>query len=383
MDFLESRVAISRQDWSFRRRGPQDEARHNAKVKDAIKDNLPTIISDGNIITADPTTKKIVRVPLKGLELPHIRYKKGEGGVGTGKGGEEIGDIIGIIPGEGGSGKNAGDQPGVEYYETEFTIEELGEMVFADLGLPALRPRKKEQLSSEVIVFDDVRKHRSPSNLDLQRTIYRNIERNALEKGRAEIGDIRDYDFMRRTWRESTKEENAAVVMVMADVSGSMGDFEKYITRAFSFWTVAFLRSKYPKVDIVFVAHDTEAQEVTEEQFFSRGTGGGTKISSANKLALNVIDSRYSPNLYNIYPLHFSDGENWSDNNSECVRLVEEMLDGKVNQYVYVQIGSNDSSGLMADYKREILNERFKGVVISKKEDVWPALKYAFPQDAA
>jgi hypothetical protein len=50
-----------------------------------------------------------------------------------------------------------------------------------------------------------------------------------------------------------------------------MGSFEKYCARSFFFWMSRFLRRQYEKVDIVFIAHHTEAKEVTEEEFFTRG----------------------------------------------------------------------------------------------------------------
>mgnify|MGYP006189453751 CR=1 FL=1 len=54
----------------------------------------------------------------------------------------------------------------------------------------------------------------------------------------------------------------------MRDVSGSMGEFEKYISRSFYFWMLKFLRTKYERVQVVFITHHTEAKEVDEETFF-------------------------------------------------------------------------------------------------------------------
>ncbi len=375
-------VSVSRQDWSLRRKGPEDEARHNEKVKDAIKDNLPNIISDGSIITADPATKRLVKVPLKSLEIPRIRYGDEKEGIGSGSGEESVGDVIDMQPtGDPGQGAGeAGTEPGVEYYEAEFTIEEIQQMVFDDLGLPNLKQREKQELPSEVVLFDDIRKKRSTNNLDLNRTIYANIQRNAEESGKAEIRDIKPEDFRVKTWNEQLKDDNSAVVLAMADISGSMGDHEKYITRAFCWWTVGFLKQKYPNVDIAFIAHDTEAQEVTEEEFFSRGSGGGTKCSSANELALDMINTRFRPEQYNIYPLHFSDGDNYSTDDQLCVSLVKNMLEMDVNQYAYVQIGSKQSS-LRNAYENNVHDERFKTIVINDKSDVLPSLKKIFPPD--
>src|SRR5436189_5416229 len=109
--------------------------------------------------------------------------------------------------------------------------------------------------------------------------------------------------------------------MALMDVSGSMGEFKKYIARSFFFWMVRFLRTKYDNVDIVFISHHTEAREVTEEQFFTQGESGGTVVSSAYQLALDIIKLSYPPADWNIYPFHFSDGDNYLSDNDEAVVL--------------------------------------------------------------
>ncbi len=370
--------SISRQDWSLHRKGERDEARHNEKVKESIKGRLEDIVSDGNIISADPKSKKTIKIPLKSLELPRFKYGKREKGVGQGDGSEQPGDVIGHQPGPGRGGEEAGDQPGEEYYEAELTIEEIQELVFEDLGLPLMKPKQTKEIETDTVNFNDVRKKRSTNNLDLARTVLQNMMRNAVESGTPELKNISPEDYRVRTWEHERKPENSAVVLAMADVSGSMGEFEKYITRAFCWWTVNFLRSKYPKVDIVFIAHDTEAHEVTEEQFFTRGMGGGTKCSSANEMALNIINDRYPPESYNIYPLHFSDGDNFSSDNDTCAGLVQRLLDSDISQYAYVQIGRASRSQLLDTYEKNIDDPRFKGLIINSKEEVLPALKDVF-----
>jgi sporulation protein YhbH len=384
MDKHENRLtSISRQDWSFNRRGEQDSARHDEKVKQSIIDRLDEVVSDGSIITADPHSKKTIKIPMRSLELPRFIYGEEKDGIGTGKGTEKEGDVVGGSP-KPGQGNEAGDTPGEEYYETELSIQDLQEMVFADLGLPRVKPKEAQDMETDRIVYEDVRKKRTPSNLDMGRTVMQSIMRNIQETGIAKVGSILPEDYRVRTWEEERKPENSAVVIAMADISGSMGDFEKYVTRAFCWWTVGFLRSKYPKVDIVFVAHDTEANEVTEEQFFSRGTGGGTKCSSANRLALDIVNERYPANRFNVYPLHFSDGDNWSGDNEECVSLVKQLLDQDVNQYAYIQIGARSQSKLLSDYNNNVQDERFKGIVINDKQGVFPALKQVFnPEEKA
>src|SRR5712691_6118195 len=128
-------VSLSQNDWSLHRKGPIDQARHNEKVKEAIKGNLSGIVGDESIITADGS--KIVKVPIRSLDLPRFRFDQGRRDhAGQGQGGTKVGDVIGQQPGgqQGpGRGKQAGQEPGIDYYEAEITVDELAAMVFADL----------------------------------------------------------------------------------------------------------------------------------------------------------------------------------------------------------------------------------------------------------
>lgn len=159
----------------------------------------------------------------------------------------------------------------------------------------------------------------------------------------------------------------------MMDTSGSMGSFEKYCARSFFFWMTRFLRSKYEHVDLVFIAHHTEAKEVTEEEFFTRGESGGTICSSAYQKALEIIDNRYSDTGWNIYPFHFSDGDNLTSDNERCVKLIGQLMErsnifgyGEVNQY-------NRSSTLFSAYKN-ITDRKFMYSIIKEKSEVYKAL---------
>lgn len=359
-------------------RGERDAARHKEKVKEAIKDNLENLVSDGSIITADPRSKQKIKIPMRSLELPRFKFSEDGEGIGMGDGSEQAGDLV---PGDGDS--QAGDKPGEEYYETELELEEVQRLVFEDLGLPFMEPRGAKDIESDDIRFNDIRARRSTTNLHLTRTAIQNMMRNARETGSATLSGISPDDYRVRAWNHEMKPENSAVVIAMADISGSMGEKEKYITRAFCWWAVSFLRSKYPKVDIVFVAHDTEAYEVTEEEFFTRGMGGGTKCSSANQMASDLIHDRYPTSDYNVYPLHFSDGDNWGGDNEKCVELVNGLLDGGVNQYAYVQIGEQSRSGLINAYRNQIHDERMKPIVIKDKDDVLGALQEVFKSETS
>lgn len=375
MPYIEQRVFISQGDYSLRRSGPKDAARHDEKVKEVIKGNLDQIISDGAIITADPKSKKRIRVPLRSLILPHIVHKEGQDGVGSGPG--NVGDVIGVEPGQG-QGQGAGQESGHETYETEISISDLQDLVFADLGLPFLKPKEQQQLETDTILFDEIRPKKTPNNLDIYRTMEENMRRNAIERGVAEILGIIPEDYRVRTWRQEIREENAAVVIFKRDFSGSMGPTETYLTRAFGWWTVAFLRSKYPRVETAFIVHDTQAFEVSEADYFSRNDGGGTTCSSAYVLERELIDRRFPPDRYNIYSLHFSDGDNWYGDDAKCVDYVKQMLDLGVAQVGFVQVGSDRASSLRKTLTDGVQHERFATIVIPNKEAVRPGLGIYF-----
>ncbi|MHB1132456.1 MAG: sporulation protein YhbH [Chloroflexota bacterium] len=381
---MEPITSLSRRDWTLHRKGPIDQARHNEKVKEAIKANLRDIISEEAIISSDG--KRTVKVPVRSLELPHFRFdpnKNRQTGQGGGKAQEgQQGNEEGQTTGPG-RGKGAGEQPGIDYFEADVTVDELADVLFEDLSLPFLENKGGQEMETQQIQYNDLRKSGSLANLDKRRTIMQNIRRNALG-GHPGFGSIRDDDLRFRTWQMDTRRESNAVVIAMRDVSGSMGEFEKYITRSFFFWMARFLRTKYNNVQLVFVTHHTEAKEVDEDTFFKLGESGGTKVSSAYQLALKIIRDRYNPQLWNIYPIHFSDGDNWGEkDNTLCVDLVHRLM-GVANLFAYGEIqegGYRSLSTLMSAFQN-ISEERFIGVTITDRKDVYPALKKFFaPRD--
>ncbi|MHB1127212.1 MAG: sporulation protein YhbH [Bacillota bacterium] len=368
---------ISREDWSLHRKGHMDQQRHQEKVKEAIKKNLADIVSEESIILSDGN--KVIKVPIRSLEQYRFRFnfnKQEHAGSGSGK--SKKGDVLGsdsaAAPGK---GKGAGEEPGVDYYEAEITLDELAEMIFEDLCLPNLQEKKNEQIESESLRFNDVRKKGLTGNIDKKRTIVENLKRNAI-KGEPGIFRITPDDLRYKTWEVTIKHESSAVILAIMDTSGSMGTFEKYIARSFFFWMVRFLRTKYQRVQIIFIAHHTQAKEVTEEEFFTKGESGGTKCSSAYQLALDLIDQHYNPEDHNIYPFHFSDGDNLPSDNEACVELVNKLL-SMCNLFGYGEIVNPyyRSSTLMTAYKR-IKSPKFVSVTIKDKSEVYPALRAFF-----
>lgn len=375
---------VSREDWSLHRKGYQDQTRHQQKVREAIKQNLPDLVTEESIITQH--NRQIIKVPIRSLDEYRFRFNFNKNKhVGQGDGDSQVGDVLGTdpTPQQGpGKGEGAGDQPGDDYYEAEVSMEELQTMLFEDLELPHLEEKQKDNIQDEEIRFNDIRKKGIMSNIDKKRTILENLRRNA-ESGNPGIHHISPDDLRFKTWEEIVVPRSNALIIAMMDTSGSMGSFEKYIARSFFFWMTRFLRTKYEKVEIVFIAHHTEAKEVTEEEFFTKGESGGTICSSAYQKALEIIDRRYPPANYNIYPFHFSDGDNLTSDNERCVKLIEQLL-SKCNMFGYGEVNQyNRSSTLMSAY-RHIQIPKFQHCIIREKGEVYKALRTFFtkPKEA-
>ena len=372
-------VSLESHDWSLHRKGAIDQARHKRKVKEAIRQNLADIVSEQSLITTDG--KKIFKVPIRTLDEYRFRFDASEQQqVGQGDGDSQVGDVLDRAGQQGGPGQGpgAGDQPGIDYYEAELTMDELAGMIFEDLSLPNLEEKRLQEMEAPAVRFTDIRKSGPFSNLDKRRTIRENIKRNARQ-GDPHFGALTNDDLRFKTWEQDIQRESNAVVIAMMDVSGSMGTFEKYVSRAFYFWMLHFLRTKYDNVEIVFVAHHTEAREVTEEEFFTRGESGGTKASSAYQLALGLLEERYPPSRWNIYPFHFSDGDNWPSDNELCLKLTSDLVE-RCNQFGYGEIRQGRysyQSTLMHTFER-ITNPKFVSVTIADKADVYPALRSFF-----
>jgi sporulation protein YhbH len=213
---------VSREDWSLHRKGYQDQIRHQQKVRDVIKQNLPDLITEENIIMSDG--KEIIKVPIRSLDEYRFIYNyQKQKHVGQGDGESQVGDVLGRDPVQKpGKGEKPGDQPGQDTVDAEISIEEIENMLFEELELPHLQQKDREQVETHKIVFSDVRKKGMMSNLDKKRTILENLRRNATA-GNPGIHGINPDDLRYKTWDDIVVPESNAVIIAMMDTSGSMG----------------------------------------------------------------------------------------------------------------------------------------------------------------
>ncbi|MEJ2725271.1 MAG: DUF444 family protein [Deltaproteobacteria bacterium] len=426
-------MAVKKQDWELSQRGVKDAARHREKVRESIQKNIADVIADTSIITR----KKghIVRVPIRGLKSYRFIFRReSSGGTGMGQGKGEKGDVVGRQPSRDGQPGQPGDQPGVDYLETEIDIEELIGIMLEDLGLPNLKKKPfAETATPKGWKFNSIEKTGIFSQLDKKRTLKEAVRRTASfvgelarETGQPEEacrkaltmagGDIsrakrflqeeisldRAGDFIPlfnddlryRTLEKDVEYHSNAVVIAMMDVSGSMGTMKKYLARSFFFWLVEFLKQIYERVEIRFIAHTTEATLVDEQDFFHKGESGGTFCHSAYDLAGYLIETEYSPSRWNVYPFHFSDGEDFDP--MKTMASAKRLMQQGISMLGYGEIHTDPytTSRLMETFAGELHLDRgtpyrddfeilfgtgyatpFVGAILKDKSHVYLALK--------
>ena len=380
-------------------RSARDRARHRQKIRDSIRDNIADILSEESIIGREKD--KIIKVPIRSIKEYRFIYGENSAGVAQGNGKVKPGDVVGQSdPGQPNAAGPAGDTPGVDAIETDVTLEELVEIMFEDLKLPDLQRKALRTIESErTTKRRGYRKEGIRSRLDKRGTVRNRIKRKlATTSSREEEDETysnapaeeRRFPFHRDDMRyhyvtTDRKLQSNAVVLCIMDTSGSMGTVKKYLARSFYFLLYQFIRMKYQQVEIVFIAHHTEAKEVTEEEFFHKVESGGTYISSGYQKALEIIQERYHPSLWNVYAFHCSDGDNFYSDNDRALQLARDLCD-VCNLFGYGEIkpsGSAYYSGSMLEVFNQIDRANFQAIVIEKKEDLWAGFRAFLMRDAA
>jgi sporulation protein YhbH len=377
-------------------RSASDRARHRTKVRESIRENIADIIAEESII--GQSRDRIIKVPIRGIREYRFVYGDNTPGVGQGNGDSEEGQVVGQAQSEGEGDDKAGDRPGADYYETDVTLEELIDIMFEDLELPDMERKALRQI--DAFRFSKRKGYRAVGirvRLDKRRTVRERAKRKfaadrrvalaeqqtAHSPGRLRRFPFHDNDLVYRHMVTDVRPESNAVVMCLMDTSGSMDTMKKYLARSFFFLLYQFICTRYQNVEIAFVAHHTEAREVSENEFFHKGESGGTFISSGYQKALEIIQERFHPSLWNIYAFHCSDGDNFDSDNPAALKAAKELCD-VCNLFGYGEIkplGSRYYESSMLNIFRRLDSDNFQTVLIERKEDIWPSFKAFLGKD--
>lgn len=328
----------------------RDHNRFKKIVRGHIKKELRKYVSRGELIGRQG--KELISIPIPQIEIPQFRHgKRGSGGIGQGEG--EQGTQVGV--GEG------GDAPGEHILEVDVSLDELATILGEALELPRIEPRGRRNVETQRYRYTSMRQVGPESLRHFKRTyreaLKRQIMSGAYDVHRPRVVPVRE-DRRYLSWRRVPEPESAAVIIYMMDVSGSMGDEQKEIVRIEAFWIDTWLSRQYRRLEKRYIVHDAVAHEVDRETFFRTRESGGTKISSAYTMASKMIDESYSPVEWNIYPFHFTDGDNWGGGDTEvCLELLKSQLLPRVNAFCYGQVKSMYGSGQFIRDLRENMPE--------------------------
>ena len=387
-------MSIFKEHKTIADRSASDRSRHKKKIEKAIREGIHDIVADESIIGQDG--KKKIKIPVKGIKEYRFVYGDNDTNkqVGSAPGknirkGQQIGKADKKVPAQ---GDKPGKDSGEEYYDVEISLEELAAYLFDSLNLPDLEKKRFTNIIGEKMKRHGYRNQGIRPRLDKKETLKRKLRRkNAAKRaGTYDENDEERFPFHENDLRykfitETPKENSNAVIFFMMDVSGSMGTQKKFIARSFFFLLYQFLRYKYDKIEVVFIAHTTEAKEVTEEEFFSRGQSGGTFISSAPELAVEVMNKRYHPSSWNIYAFHGSDGDNWTEDNEKALDFTQRLKD-KSQMYGFIEIKPSggqewlswSGGNTMMNVYTPLIDNKFKTMLLQTKDDIWPAFVKLF-----
>ena len=346
-------------------------------VRGKIKKELKKFISNGDLIGRQG--KKMISIPLPRIDIPKFTLGgKGQSGVGQGEG--EVGESA---PTEGEEGEGEASNQSQEHtLEVDVTFEELAQILGEELSLPNIENKGKENVENEKIRYSGILRH-GPESLHLFKRTYREALKRSIATGEYDENDpvimpIKE-DKRYRSFKVIKKPVANALIIYMMDVSGSMGDEQKEIVRLTSFWLDTWLTHQYKGLERRYIIHDASAKEVNQEVFFKTKESGGTLISSAYKLALSLIEENYSPADWNIYLFHFSDGDNWSGNDTqECMNILEQALLPVANLFCYGQVESRYGSGqFLRDLQKHFgeKNDKVTHAQIKDKDAIMEALR--------
>jgi hypothetical protein len=407
-------MSIFRKHKSVVDRTSQDRSRHKKKIEKAIKESIKDVIAEESIIGQNG--KKKIRIPVRGLKEYRFIFGNNEknGSVGSGgehkvKRGQKIGKKRAQKGGAQGTG-HASNEKGDEYYDVEVTLEELAEYLFTDLELPDLEKKQFRFLSQKSLKRKGYRFEGIRPRLSKKETLKRKIRRRKMAQNRGTYDPEQDErfpfhkdDLKYHHIKPKKKENSAAVIFFLMDVSGSMSQDRKFLARSFFFLLYQFLNHKYEKVEVVFISHSTSAHRVSEDDFFKVSTHGGTIISSCLNLEVEIIEKEFHPHTWNIYTFYCGDGENWTADNEKSLTLFKKIKDlSQLTGYCEINEsykGLTDDDGddafgisswaTFSAWKNEemenlwaklspLCDNKFKKVMVGDTEHIWTAFNALF-----
>ena len=375
------RIAAETPWYDLFSRGARDWLRHNQKVRDAVKQTLPDLLSTENLIS-QPGSRKVL-VPVRLLEHARLRLAEAAEQQGAGQGRGEPGEVLRPAEQEAEKGE-AGTERGEISFVVELKVDEIVDWLWEELKLPELKPRRSAAMEEPDYVREGWDKRGARSRLDRRKTIKEAVKRRSMQIDPVPItnDDLRFRQLVRRP----APATNAAVIFAL-DVSGSMDEAQRRLAKTFFFFALQGIRRQYARVETVFLAHAGEAWEFEESQFFEAQSSGGTVSSTAFTLAREVMERRYDPGRFNVYFFYASDGENASEDRAAAADALGGLA-RQVNYAGYVETGGLATYRPRETQLSELFGElRARGLAVGtsrlgSQDDVWRAIREFFRDEA-
>jgi uncharacterized sporulation protein YeaH/YhbH (DUF444 family) len=406
--------------------------RARAQIREAVQKSLK------DSAVADIEKERKIKISTKGTREPRFRLDPRAGGehdfVLPGNKEFMPGDEIKKPKsGDGAQGKQAADYAeGEDDFEFTMTQEEILDIFFEDLELPNLVRTSLKETPSKTWKRAGITAAGSPNQINLIRTMRNSFGRRlalkrptlseiealhadleALEHVEPKDGDTRTriaalkeaiakaeakrkwvafvdpLDVRFNAFTEQPVPTSQAVMFCLMDVSGSMGEREKDLAKRFYMLLHLFLKRRYEKVDIVFIRHTHDAQEVDEQEFFYSRQSGGTIVSTALDKMLEIQRERYATADWNIYAAQASDGYTQSGDARHCVEMLNDDIMPLCQYYAYIEIlderemevfASEDSGAELWRAYRTVADAwpNFATKRISKPADIFPVFRELF-----
>ncbi len=401
--------------------------RHKEQIREAVKRAI-----DGRGIR-DIERGEDIHIPKRDISEPVFGH--GQGGVRevVHPGNKDFvsGDRIARPKGGGGQGSGKGQASDSGEGEDDFVFalskEEFMQVFFEDLALPHLVRTQLAEVPEWKSQRAGFSSDGTPNNLHVVRSMRGALSRrialgaasrrelaeleqrlaecrHALQSGdalaeaeikdlvariealRVRVGRIPYLDPIDLRYRSRIRvpvPTSKAVMFCLMDVSGSMDEGRKELSKRFFILLYLFLTRHYEKIELVFIRHHTQAAEVDEESFFHARETGGTVVSSALILMEEIIKARYSPTEWNIYGAQASDGDNWHHDSGRCRELLNDKLLPLCRYFAYVQV-ADEEQNLWEEYSQLLeANRHFAMRKATEPSMIYPVFRDLFKKEGA
>lgn len=403
-----------------------NRARFLRRYKDQIRRAVHDMVAERSITDMDRGGN--VGVPRKDISEPVFRHGAGGDREIVHPGNKEFTKGDRIPRPEGGEGGGNGREAGTGETEDEFVFalsrEEFLHIFFEDLELPRLERNMLVGIEENKPVGAGFTTTGSPANLAIVRTMRTSLARRialggplrraieetnqaieAAEAGNASADDIErlrarlielkkrlqrvpfldDFDLRYRNRINVPEPTARAVMFCLMDVSASMDESKKDLAKRFFTLLYLFLTRKYEHVELVFVRHTDNAEEVDEKTFFYDRKSGGTVVLSALQLMLEIVQARFSTGSWNIYAAQASDGDAFGADAGKSARFLSERILPLTRYFAYLETPDESGarmSSLWVEYQEIAApNRTFAMRRVTRRDEIYPVFRELFRKD--